>query len=163
MLGLTSDVSGEPRGTDERKRKLIKQGLNVNGWEPGRTREEVRADHLHHNQVSPGFWNDDFSQAESPDLNLHHPCGSPLRKRPCAGGVDGGDEDESGNVEHTVPPAPGTEHAVTAKADMSGVHRVPVRWNPETRQAEDPIWVDPMPLEVLCRGRNATWCPEETR
>ena len=163
MLGLTSDVSGEPRGTDEGKRKLIQQGLNVNGWEPGRTREEVRADHLHHNQVSPGFWNDDFSQAESLDLNLHHPCGSPLRKRPCAGGVDGGDEDESGNVEHTVPPAPGTEHAVTAKADMSGVHRVPVRWNPETRQAEDPIWVDPMPLEVLCRGRNATWCPEETR
>ena len=28
MLGLTSDISGEPEGTDEGKRKLILKGLN---------------------------------------------------------------------------------------------------------------------------------------
>lgn len=36
MLGLTSDVSGEPEGSDVGKRNLILKGLNVNGWEPGR-------------------------------------------------------------------------------------------------------------------------------
>ena len=34
------------------------------------------------------------------------------------------------------------------------------QFDPVTRAAKDPIWVDPVPLEVLCKGRvNATWCP----
>ena len=51
MLGLTSDISGEPEGTDEGKRKLIMEGLNVNGWEPGRDTDQIRQDHLDHEQV----------------------------------------------------------------------------------------------------------------
>ena len=112
MFGLASDVSGEPAGTDEGKRKLILKGLNVNGWEPGRTTEEVREDHLTHTQVSPGFWNDDLTQAEPADTTVHHPCGSPLRKRPC--------EDEE---EHTLPPGGGSDSPVTANANRAGGHQ----------------------------------------
>ena len=148
MFGLTSDLSGEPKGTDDGKRMLIMQGLNVNGWEPGRTAKQVREDHLHHKQVSPGFWNDDGTEAEAPDLSLHHPCGSPLRKRPCDG-------------ETTTPPGPGTGNLAVQKADRHGIHRVPVHFDAEAHDIRRPIWVDPMPLEVLCKGRNATWCEEE--
>jgi hypothetical protein len=115
MLGLTSDISGEPEGTDEGKRKLILKGLNVNGWEPGRTTEEIRDDHLNHTQVSPGFWNDDLTPAVEADTALHHPCGSPLRKRPCSGA--GG----------SLPPGGGSGHPITQRMNRAGGHaRVPV-------------------------------------
>jgi hypothetical protein len=150
MFGLTSDISGEPEGTDPGKRNLIMQGLNVNGWEPGRSAEEVREDHLHHRQVSQGFWNEDFTQAKPADVEVHHPCGSPLRKRPC-------DDEEA----HTTVPQPGSTSSVTARANRAGGHqRVPVAFDPVNRSVGEPLWVDPMPLEVLCKGRtNATWCP----
>lgn len=152
MLGLTSDISGEPTGSDVGKRKLIQEGLNVNGWEPGRDTQQVRQDHLEHTQVSPGFWDDDGSEAQSPDVGMHHPCGSPLRARPC--------EDDA---EHTTPPASGSGHPVTAKADRAGGHaRISVNFDPNTRAALDPLWIDPMPLDVLCKGRvNVSWCPGE--
>jgi len=152
MLGLTSDVSGEPTGTDDGKRKLIMEGLNVNGWEPGRDTQQIRQDHLEHTQVSMGFWNDDGSAAQTPDVGMHHPCGSPLRTRPC-------DDD----IQHTTPPASGGQSPVTARANRAGgSSRIPVNFDPSTRAAVDPLWVDPMPLDVLCKGRvNASWCPGE--
>jgi len=151
MFGLTSDISGEPEGSDPGKRNLIMQGLNVNGWEPGRSLEQVRRDHLNHRQVSQGFWNEDFTQAEPADEGLHHPCGSPLRKRPC-------DDDEA----HTAAPQPGSTSSVTDRANRAGGHpRVSVAWDPLNRTAAEPLWVDPVPLEVLCKGRNASWCPGE--
>ena len=41
-------------------------------------------------------------------------------------------------------------------------HSRPRQFDPVTRAAKDPIWIDPVPLDVLCKGRvNATWCPGE--
>jgi len=81
------------------RQKLVQEGVNVAGWEPGRTTEEVREDHLTGKQMPAGFWDDDGKAAYVPDEDIHHPCGSPKRVRPCE------DDDKSQAPEGSVPTA----------------------------------------------------------
>eukprot|EP00292_Cryptomonas_paramecium_P023319 CAMPEP_0113678870 /NCGR_PEP_ID=MMETSP0038_2-20120614/10235_1 /TAXON_ID=2898 /ORGANISM="Cryptomonas paramecium" /LENGTH=187 /DNA_ID=CAMNT_0000596651 /DNA_START=202 /DNA_END=761 /DNA_ORIENTATION=- /assembly_acc=CAM_ASM_000170 len=67
------------RGLKDGSDKLVDSGLNVDGWEPGRTREQVKADQRSGQQVPAGFWRADLTQAGAPDSAIHHPCGSALR------------------------------------------------------------------------------------
>lgn len=72
-------VRGLKDGTD----KLVDSGINVDGWEPGRTEEQVMRDERAGTAMPAGFWRADLSPAGGPDTAIHHPCGSPLRRRPC--------------------------------------------------------------------------------
>jgi hypothetical protein len=72
-------VRGLKDGTD----KLEDSGINVDGWEPGRTKDQIMRDERAGTAMPAGFWRADLSAAGEPDTAIHHPCGSPLRRRPC--------------------------------------------------------------------------------
>ena len=106
------------RGLKDGKDELVDSGINVDGWEPGRSEEQVKIhvfsrtfiscalppssnepvgpfrnrptsrrqvleDERSDAAVPAGFWKADLTPAYTPDVVVHHPCGSPLRRRPC--------------------------------------------------------------------------------
>lgn len=124
VLGGVEKMTGL-RGMPDGKKHLISAGINVNGWEPGRTTAQIKADERSGHTVPRGFWHDDGTPEYEPDLVVHHPCGSPKRERPC-------DED---NVNATQLP-PRSAGEVPEGYDMSG-------------SVEGPLWRDPWPMENL--------------
>ncbi len=78
MMHITG-FRGLKDGTD----KLVDSGINVDGWEPGRTKQQIMRDERAGTAMPAGFWRADLSPAGGPDMAIHHPCGSPLRRRPC--------------------------------------------------------------------------------
>eukprot|EP00960_Hanusia_phi_P063811 765580-Hanusia_phi.AAC.3 len=117
---------------DNGKEKLVENGLNVDGWEPGRSQEQVKKDELEHHEVPAGFWSADMQENQDYDEDSE------------GDKAEGQEEDENSGSEER---AEGGESQEEEKE--------------EEKKEEEPLWKDPMPKSVLCQGRNATWCQEE--
>jgi hypothetical protein len=113
------------RNIRDGKNKLVDAGINVDGWEPGRNTTEVQSDENSGNEVPAGFWTVEGKKAQEPDVAIHHPCGSPLRKRPCP---------EDQEIKDPVD---------LSKAPLDR-RQVPEAWSPITG-VKEPLWVDPVP------------------
>jgi len=124
-LGLTEDQG---------KQKLVENGLNVDGWEPGRSQEQVREDELHHHEVPAGFWSADMQENQDYDEDNEDD-------------KQAGEGEEEGVGEGHQ----GAEHAEGEESQDE---------EQQEEKEEEPLWKDPMPKSVLCQGRNATWCQE---
>ena len=120
------------RGLKDGKSKLAGAGINVDGWEPGRTTQQVIEDQKSGHNLPRGFWKADGTPEYEADMEVHHPCGSPLRNRPC-------DED---NVNASqLPPRQSHDGIVDA-------------WDPMEGNMTGPLWVDPWPMEYLVEEHN---------
>jgi hypothetical protein len=127
VLGGVERMTGF-RGMKDGKKKLIQAGINVNGWEPGRTRAQIEEDEMDGHSVPKGFWHEDGTPEGEPDTTtIHHPCGSPNRERPC---------DEEKVEANQLPPNSGEDGIVDA-------------YNSQTGKVEGELWKDPWPMENL--------------
>ena len=90
VAAVEKDVGA--KGEDDGKEKLMDEGVNLDGWEPGRTRWQVWHDQKTGQQLPGGMWDMEGNTAGSRKFDIHHPCGSPLRKRPCTGEEKSGED-----------------------------------------------------------------------
>lgn len=115
MTGLRNLHGGSER--------LIDAGINVQGWEPGRKTDQVIRDQKTGKDIPHGFWEANGNPAFRPDVAMHHPCGSPLRKRPC-------EEDEEEPVKAGGPEDP---------------RKVDTAWHSVNGTVDGELWKDPVP------------------
>jgi hypothetical protein len=113
------------RNIRDGRNRLVDAGINVDGWEPGRNASEVVADENDGENIPAGFWTAEGKKAHEPDVEIHHPCGSALRKRPCAE-----DQEFKDPVDLSKPPL--------------DRRQVSEAWSPITG-VKEPLWVDPVP------------------
>mmetsp|Transcript_35532 Transcript_35532/g.83211 ORF Transcript_35532/g.83211 Transcript_35532/m.83211 type:complete len:343 (-) Transcript_35532:69-1097(-) len=123
IMGLRQKANGD--------KQLYDAGINVDGWEPGRDKEQIMRDERKGHTVPRGFWKFDGSPAYEADMEVHHPCGSPLRVRPC---------DENVNATQLPP----KKYDGPAQED-----RIDGGWNPSTGNVTGQLWHDPWPKEKL--------------